>query len=423
MFFMLLVVGVAAGTNPCGELANWEKKRVDASREFQLAAGAGTSLCELTELCKDLQWIKPVTRPVTCAEAQAVLEDKKANRHTICDPPLDIMEARMMALPAPGDPNKVLVPRNLASDKFDFPASDWLREFATYKILQLPVIPGVTAAGVLAGSSSAAPWFGRPPLSAKSLLEMGVRFFELELKRVAWVGKGEFVLVSGARLSDVMKDVTDFLEAHQTEFVIVSLRIGSAGHFTFEQLFKSFPRKILFAFESAAHGKLDTLAKATVEEAAGKILLILDHTLSKYVQESVLGWRLFLDAKTSLSLCSNKPAGSLEGALALLDLCVEKYVPLKDWERFRGVKVDWKSSSWFSGKSQDSKHMAHFWSKWDGPWRAVRLFPLGLVVFDAIEPEGMKKLMEYAKLYRYSANLRTTLGLDPLPIRSRVVLN
>ena len=368
--FLLLLLDSPTIGDPCADLAESALRTVPGRGRWVNQGGPDAgSICGKEGVCSGITWVGPEASLITCEEAEAIMGDvvllEKLNARTLrgeaaleflCDVPrsrrncgafVDGVELEVGALLMRDTLSNTLPVHwvfNLDAPSLK-PAS-WLASFANYRLTHLPVIPGSR--------------------DSKSL-SVGVRYLELPLK-TSWL-TSSVLLASGARLKHALADVTAFLTAHPSEFVIVSLT--SAGAWIRANRLRAALKTIEnFILEESPNAY-------TVREAAGKIVLMVDSSL----HEKLLKDRRtenFLRIPDHLRPCSSKDDWR----------CFNTYVSRAGWERFGQVTVK---------KSETVK----FFKLWESLWVTRRSRPVGVVVLEIPDLAArIKTLLQYAQQYR-----------------------
>ena len=270
--------------------------------------------------------------------------------------------------------------------------ADWLGAFANYRLVHLPVIPGVAAVDAVAKTRQ--PILGPAKTRLLELLMGGVRFLQLRLRN-ALIGPSRILVVpADLNLEDALSEMVLFLAVHPTEFLILSLKFDYSTFGPLTALLQNKFIEYILPFTP-------DLRELTVNEMRGKLLIRVD-------SEKPLPTSDLLFHPSVLALCRNGCAltwAGKTGGRYLLDRCMENYVSGADWERLRGVALDYKHPIF-----GDGGQVKYFFTQWDTRWSARRVRPVGIVVLPKFDPNSLQKLLGYAELYRTGSYKHVTSG-------------
>ena len=291
--------------------------------------------------------------------------------------------------------------------------ASWLSNFSDFRVLDLPVIPGTHNSA----SHQAAPGMGKlirdwtrnqHTFIADQLLN-GVRFLDLRLHARMEVPeiRVSHTIDTIYTLDRVVEEVSSFLLTHPSEFVVLFVQSDSDHPFVHPE---GEDRLLVEStFRQKAHMLVNEkdLAKLTVREAAGKMILLLKSWEILPQNSDIPNFH----AKQYLNMCDLWYAWTWNGPRGAgywLKRCMDDYAPTHR-VGFFGVAVDFT----LRGRPQMTNiHNREFFSLWktQRSWRTRRARPVGIVMMDALGPREADKLLQYAQMYHDGGLTYETAG-------------
>jgi hypothetical protein len=211
----------------------------------------------------------------------------------------------VQGIPIPGNPDLVSpIPSSASSSSVRSSPmlENWMGKFSTWKLIDVPVIPGTHHSGVnnprKRTSQPVWGWAKCQDIGIEEQLHYGVRFLDLRVRVIPKTGEVliSHGLTSDTSLSDAFEVVANFLQQHQTETVIVYIRADKWHGVDKEcsDLLAKTIKTSSLGFHRIEEGK--SFSDILVSELSGKALLIsTNETLDsssgiQYIQNNVLGY-------------------------------------------------------------------------------------------------------------------------------------
>ena len=211
------------------------------------------------------------------------------------------------------------------------PYADWLSDFQDTLLVNLPVLPGSHDSGAMSISESASwsaetgwPFAQTQTLSISEQLNLGIRFLDLRL-HVYYNEIDIFDQIvishlydSSVTLDSVLSQVSDFLSAQPTEFVVLYLRIDSAHPLEGDVAAKSQFVVDTIVNSGVAIADFTSISTIKVSAVAGKVLLLSPSGTVFPVSTSSFN---YIDSTVGYSICDIWQETTIGAAQSVLSAC------------------------------------------------------------------------------------------------------